>query len=715
MQSLLILGSDTRPFLLWWAASILLGLGFYPLGAVLFRRFDDRGWLFSRALGIGAGGYLVFVLCRLELLSFTGGTCIGITAAAAVFAWILFIRFGSEDTKQLPDWKLLLAEEILFFLAFLLWTWCAGFHPAASGTEKPMDYGFMKAMMQSEAVPARDIWYSQGTINYYYGGQFYGVYLTKLTFTRVNETYHLMMALVAAFCSTLSFSIVRQALKDRGIAASVCAAGGLFAGAAVSFAGNVHYLLYGLLGSVFQLSGWEDYWFPSSTRYIGHNPLTEDQCIHEFPSYSFVLGDLHAHVINLFLVLSFIGLMYAWFQRADEEENSLKSLWRQPHVLAAGILTGVFKWTNYWDFIIYFTVFLFTAACLAFRKRQPGSRRWILQIPAAALLALLVQTAAAWPFTSQFDTMFQGVAPALHHTPLYQLAVLWGVPVVTAVLFAAAVIRRKIHRTDLFFVMLSVCALGLILIPELVYVRDIYENGYARSNTMFKLTYQAYVLFALLMSYAFFRIFALGEAGSISRKPSVRLLIKLPSALCAGIIFLTFGYGGYAVNCWFGNILDPSGYEGLDAEAFLESAYPEDAAAIRFLEETVSGQQVVLEAAGDSYSSSCRVSAMTGLPTLEGWYVHEWLWRNDPEDLNNIKADIDFIYTGQDRETVLELLDQYEVSYVFIGSCEREAYGENLNEELLRSLGTAVFDGQEAGIENGAVIIQIGSSAAVSV
>ena len=38
-------------------------------------------------------------------------------------------------------------EEILFFVFFLLWTYLAGFHPAAYGTEKFMDYGFMEAMM----------------------------------------------------------------------------------------------------------------------------------------------------------------------------------------------------------------------------------------------------------------------------------------------------------------------------------------------------------------------------------------------------------------------------------------------------------------------------------------------------------------------------------------------------------------------------------------
>ena len=60
--------------------------------------------------------------------------------------------------------------------------------------------------------------------------------------------------------------------------------------------------------------------------------------------------------------------------------------------------------------------------------------------------------------------------------------------------------------SDLFALITGLCAVGLILIPELVYVRDIYENGNARANTMFKLTYQAYILFALTMGYGIYRL-----------------------------------------------------------------------------------------------------------------------------------------------------------------------------------------------------------------
>ena len=54
-------------------------------------------------------------------------------------------------------------------------------------------------------------------------------------------------------------------------------------------------------------------------------------------------------------------------------------------------------------------------------------------------------------------------------------------------------------------------------------------------------------------------------------------------------------------------------------------------------------------------------------------------------------ADIESIYTSLDVEYVKELLEEYDVSYIFVGSKEREKYGDALNEEVLNSLGEVVF------------------------
>ena len=106
---------------------------------------------------------------------------------------------------------------------------------------------------------------------------------------------------------------------------------------------------------------------------------------------------------------------------------------------------------------------------------------------------------------------------------------------------------------------------------------------------------------------------------------------------------------------------------------------------------------MVLEANGDSYSGYERVSASTGLPTILGWYVHEWLWRNDTDDLNQKRADVETIYTSQDENLIRSLLGEYHVSYIFVGSKEREKYEDALNNALLQSLGNIVFIDEDSG------------------
>ena len=124
---------------------------------------------------------------------------------------------------------------------------------------------------------------------------------------------------ITATVIILALNIVnknRLNLKIRRIL-SCCA--GWLAGTAVSLSGNMHYVIY---AKILPLFGETDYWFPNSTRFIGHDPETLDQTIHEFPAYSFIQGDLHAHVVNIYFVLTVLGLLYAWLKQENKEKKN---------------------------------------------------------------------------------------------------------------------------------------------------------------------------------------------------------------------------------------------------------------------------------------------------------------------------------------------------------------------------------------------------------
>ena len=720
--SAFLLQGDVWTFWTWYLLALVLGTAAIPLTGRLFRRFQDRGWMFSKVTAIAVSGFLTWFLVAVKIIKFTTMTCIVVTLVCAAASLILYCREQKAGFECIPfaHLDLVYAEELLFFTAFLLWTYFAGFHPAAYGTEKFMDYGFMEAMMRSKTLPATDLWYSQGKINYYYGGQYFAVFLTKLSGAKVELTYNLMRTFVAGLAFAMPFSLVHQMVTDRlgrirtGWKKALPSVTGILAGISVSIAGNMHYVVYGqIIPFIQKLKGEEvsSYWFPDATRYIGFNPDVEDKTIHEFPCYSFVLGDLHAHVVDIMFVLLLLGLLYAWMKKVRTTELSGESMsrrefWKKqllmPQLLAAGALLGMFHWTNYWDFVIYFVV---TCGAALFMNiiGQKGKIRWVLGVTAAQAVEILtLATVIILPFTLQFDTrnMVQGIALAKHHSLLHQLLVLWGLPGILTILFVVSLLIEKlrgaeqkslyhlltsIRLPDLFAVLMGLCAIGLVLIPELVYVRDIYENGNARANTMFKLTYQAYIMFGMTMIYAIFRLLVIGK----------NKILKVLAFIGLFLFVWTCGYFGNSVHSWFGTVWKPSQYKGLNATAFLETDFPEDVNGIRWLKENISDAPVVLEANGDSYSEYERVSAMTGLPTIMGWYVHEWLWRGDLADLNAKIEEIKEIYTSTDETRVKELLDEYNVSYIFVGSCERNKYGADLNNDLLKGLGEVVFQDSE--------------------
>ena len=720
--SAFLLQGDVWTFWTWYLLALVLGAAAMPLTGRLFRRFQDRGWMFSKVTAIAVSGFLTWFLVAVKIIKFTTMTCIVVTLVCAAASLILYCREQKAGFECIPfaHLDLVYAEELLFFAAFLLWTYFAGFHPAAYGTEKFMDYGFMEAMMRSKTLPATDLWYSQGKINYYYGGQYFAVFLTKLSGAKVELTYNLMRTFVAGLAFAMPFSLVHQMVTDRlGKTRSrwkktLPSVTGILAGISVSIAGNMHYVVYGqIIPFIQKLKGEEvsSYWFPDATRYIGFNPDVEDKTIHEFPCYSFVLGDLHAHVVDIMFVLLLLGLLYAWMKKVRTTELSGESMsrrefWKKqllmPQLLATGALLGMFHWTNYWDFVIYFVV---TCGAALFMNiiGQKGKIRWALGVTAAqAAEILILATVIILPFTLQFDTsnMVQGIALAQHHSLPHQLLVLWGLPGILTILFVVSLLIEKlrgaeqkslyhlltsIRLPDLFAVLMGLCAIGLVLIPELVYVRDIYENGNARANTMFKLTYQAYIMFGMTMIYAIFRLLVIGK----------NKILKVLAFIGLFFFVWTCGYFGNSVHSWFGEVWKPSQYKGLNATAFLETDFPEDVNGIRWLKENISDAPVVLEANGDSYSEYERVSAMTGLPTIMGWYVHEWLWRGNLSDLNAKIEEIQEIYTSTDETRVKELLEEYNVSYIFVGSCERNKYGADMNNDLLKSLGEVVFQDSE--------------------
>ena len=126
--------------LIWWLVILLLGIVFLPLSNLLFRRFRDGGWLFSKTIGLFISAWLLWVLNCMHVLAFTQVNAM-ITVAVFLVPGILLLRAvlrRNRDAFREMNLKLVIFEELLFLGIFLIWVWMIGFKPEAYGTEKFM-------------------------------------------------------------------------------------------------------------------------------------------------------------------------------------------------------------------------------------------------------------------------------------------------------------------------------------------------------------------------------------------------------------------------------------------------------------------------------------------------------------------------------------------------------------------------------------------------
>lgn len=675
--SFILLGlNDGLIFLKWAAFMIIIGMLEYPLMNILF----DDYMPVDKILGIVIPGFLTWIAGIIFHIPFTGITCL----AAIIIPYIIVSIIQSIiQKKQLSEIivKPHIKYEAIFFFMFLFWTYLIGFNPEAYGTEKFMDYGFLQGMIVSPKLPPEDIWYAGEPINYYYGGQFFAAFIAKLTNTTGEYAYNMMRALIPALMFTGIFGIVEQMVKNKTQDAKRSNLFAVLSASVAVFAGNGHYIVYGLIKPMFNLNGEYKYWFPDSTRYIGYNPPNEvDQTIHEFPCYSFVLGDLHAHMINIMLVVLIIALLYSLIKSEEK---------KYPKLFVIGLVWGLCNWTNYWDYIIYIVVICITVIISNIISSKPIKdiiKKSIMQIGIIVITGIM----SALPFTLNYDSVFKGVELAKYHTPFYQLFILWGIPFILSSIFLFLFLKTK-EKTpeDVFCFILTCCAMGLVIIPEIVYVKDIYEATHARANTMFKLTYQSFIMFSVCCGY----IIALFVTNTTQK------VIRVIGYTMAAIHIILLGYFFNAASGWFNY---PGTRIGTNALNYLDKdEFKEEKNALLWLKEKTEKEGVkgvVSEAPGDSYTAYERVSVITGAPTVAGWTVHEWLWRDSYTNITERASEVDQMYLnpGLAKKTI----KKYGIKYIFFGQREKERYGERCRDGVI-SLGNTIYK------DDGAVIVEI--------
>lgn len=685
-----------RMAVLWWLSLVMLGFAFLPLTLAVFKGFHDGGYLFSRLLGLLLSSYTVWLLSSLGVAPFSEGVVFAVAGSAALIHYAVPGSFAGVRAFFREKRKVVLAEEYLFLFAFLAWTLLRSFKPDIEGIEKFMDFGLVNAVLRAEWMPPADMWFSGAPVNYYYFGHFVAAFLVRLTGTPPEIAYNLMIAALFAFSFALSFSIVFNMLLRTNLrSVKKAVAGGLLAALLLTLGANLHPFVYGTLLPALKSAGLyegevERYWYPGARSFIGSDSPPEDKPIHEFPAYAFVLADLHGHVLDTPTSLASLGIGVSMLLSPPGTAGI-----RAPAVEAlSGVLLGTTWMTNTWNYPIYLLV-LCGAAFVRALKRHGLRFRALAETLLAAAALLAVSQAAALPFNLHFENMTKGVYRVMANSPLWQLGIVWGHQTFFAVCFGLFLLRRiraNARRTrllgipeaalvpsDVAALAMFTAAFCLVAIPEIVYVKDIYIQKYHRANTMFKMAYQAALLFALASGYAAARV-----AGSSSFGPKRRAAVVL---LFAAVAAMPLTYPYWSIPGFYGPLPEPGRYRGLDGLAFLPAA---DAEIVEWFRRNVEGNPVILEADGESYTRYGRISMATGLPTLLGWHAHEWIWRGSPDGPDERRDDVRTLYESDDGEAVRRLVERYGIRYIVVGALERERF-PSLKERRLEAMGRVVL------------------------
>jgi len=834
------------PFIIWYLIVTLLGLLVTPLAFRLFPALPDRGYSISRILGILLWGYLYWILGSLGFLkNDVGGIIVAIILVILMSAWTLW-RMGWVEIR---DWfyqhrRLVITVEITFGLAFAGWAFVRSANPEIVGTEKPMELAFINAILRSPSLPPNDPWLSGYAISYYHFGYILVAMLAKLTGTPAGIAFNLGISLIFALSTlgsySLLYNLLNQSHQKTGVQRVVISApkhtisallGPLFVLIVSNLGGLLH--IFRLLGVFWRedetgqlvspVWSWLDigryaqpppaetfphWWWWQASRIVqdfDFNRVNKGDIIDEFPFFSFLLADLHPHVLAM--PFAFLAISLALNLFLGGGKGQFRWLWFRFRInpqtfLLASVVLGSLSFFNTWDFPFYVALFagayLLRELFLDPEGASFGTSLWSILGELIKLgFALGISGALLYlPFYFGFQSQAGGPLPNLiyitrgvylwiHFIPFLvpilgllvilgrqdydkgRLArgvkltiglvlVLMGITLLLTGLIAilhifqninpqaldaanaflgslaapgwSAVLIEGLKRrfttpgawltlvfiislaltylwprqrvetentmTDvmaedrpshIFVVLLILVGALLVLAPEFVFLRDLF--GY-RINTIFKFYFQVWLMWGIAAAYATIYLWHHldGIAKVIFRIVSILVLVASLTYPVMGVWSKTSGfkpYGGFT----------------LDGTAYLERSNPEEAAAMNWLRETPLG--VVAEAVGGSYSAFARMSAHSGQPTVLGWDFHEVQWRGGTEEMGSRRGDIEKLYCTNNWRDAENILRQYNIRYVVVGSLERDLYApgsaacpSGLNEsKFTRQLSKVFFQG----------------------
>jgi YYY domain-containing protein len=774
----------------WWLAVILLGWLAFPLTFVTLRGLPDRGYALARILSLLVISYLAWLLASLKWLPFTSVTLWLAILSLGLVSLVIILRRRREIVAFVRlNLGVLLLIELLGVFLFAVQIGIRLGNPdvwdVIWGGEKPMDLSYFTAVLKSSTFPPYDPWFAGGYINYYYYGFVYVGALTKLLGIVPTLAYNLILPMLFSFTGLGVFSVaynlvayregkeaiseasqtsIWNALPRKALTAGVIAlvlailVGNL---AEIGVVLNASYRagstelgnlpLVGtfariLDGGINILGGQPapirpGHWFWTATRAINYLD-GETAPITEFPFFTFLYGDLHAHMISLPLQVVALGWSVALALQPTRTGDKSVIGWETAlQWLVGGLAIGSLRATNTWDWPTYLVIGSLAVAFHVYRQHGRADVRMIAEAIIKIIVLVGLSTITFWPFAANYGVGYTSASvwPGSYtqvgnYLTIYglflfiiatylvlefrswtstwttkglrQLEPLWGLlllllilyvillllllllgywiaPLVLTLIISAGLLglRSGITPARRIVLILISAALGLTLLVEFF----VLEGDIGRMNTVFKFYMQVWIILSAAVGAA-----AVWSWDVIRERHALR---KAWQAALAILLLLAALYPLLATQAKWQIRMSQDAPHTLDGMAFMpyvqygDTNYAgksvtislaDDYKALRWMQRNVEGSPVVAEAHGSNpyRSIANRVTMYTGLPAIVGWDWHQRQQRAVlPGSLVRSRIqDVRSLYNTSSVTLAQEILNKYDVSYVYVGELERSYY-----------------------------------------
>lgn len=509
-----------------------------------------------------------------------------------------------------------------------------------------------------------------------------------------------------------------------------------------------------------------DRWFWAPSRVITES--VGGLAITEMPFFTFVYGDLHAHMITMPMTLFAICFVVNEVLLAGREKRRWTSRWVA--LILAGGLVGLLRAANTWDYPTFLVLGIAGLGYALWMRWRTFNRVFFLDVFFTLGTFVVAGMLSARPYTTWYASTYESVklwegtkTPLWAYWQIHGLflfiltsVLVWetarwlrtakvralrgrmwfvlAVGLITCGLLVLSVIAAIVDyqvalitipliiwiallffRPDQSAAMRVVLALmGLAVVLTLAVEVVVLDGDSGRQNTVFKFYIHVWMLFSVASGAAL--------AWLIQASEGWRRNLAIPWHLAGGILFFTALL--FPITATLGKAvfrLSPEVGATLDGDAFMAATtdYHEnygvpidmslDYEAIRWLQDNVQGTPTIMEGRTrlEEYFWGGRISIHTGLPAVIGWNYHQRQQRTLPSLEQFVwqrVANVNHFYNTTDTLDAWRILMAYDVEYVVVASLERVNYGDAGG---LSKFEAMVADGwlERAYVVNGTPII----------